>query len=137
MNYFKNLMTILLMTVLFFGISGNCFTKAEQINSTPNSFSTVNMDMEDYVALTRRRIKNNWYPPTDAFENAATIVLTIDKDGQLLNCRISAPSESKSFDDSLINAAKITKYAPLPKKYLGKTVDIDLDFNMQRRTISK
>ena len=125
------------MTVLFFGISGNCFTKAEQINSTPNSFSTVNMDMEDYVALTRRRVKNNWYPPTNAFENAATIVLTIDQNGQLLNCRLSAPSPSEEFNESLIKAAKMTKYAPLPKKYMGKSVDIDLDFSMQRRSISK
>lgn len=136
MRNFKKILTFL-FAAGFICVSVNSFVNADQTNFAQNSFSTANMEMEDYVALTRRRIKNNWYPPTNAFENAATIVLTINRDGQLEKCRLSAPSPSESFNDSLIKAAEKTTYAPLPKKYLGKSVDIDLDFSMQRRTISK
>ena len=137
MRNLKKLVTYLFMTILFFGISECCIVNADQANYAKNSFSSVAMDMEDYVALTKRKVKNNWYPPTDAFENTATIVLTINRDGQLEKCYLSAPSPSEAFNDSLIKAAQKTTYSPLPKKYLGKTVDIDLDFGMQRRTISK
>ena len=93
--------------------------------------------MENYIAQTRKSIKNNWYPPVNSFENSAIIILTVNKDGTLANCYLSQPSEDEGFNNSLIEAAKKVKYKPLPAEVKDDSVDIDMLFNMQRRHISR
>ena len=93
--------------------------------------------MGQYAIDARRNIKNNWYPPVDSFENTATIVLTINKEGKLTDCQMTAPSPSEGFNESLINAAKKTNYAPLPSEVKEDSVNIDMEFSMQRRRIFK
>ena len=107
-------------------------------NSTKLSFEQVTekySSMEHYVAQTRRKIKNNWYPPVNSFENSATIVLTIDKQGKLLDSYLSIPSPNEAFNESLLNAAQKTKYSPLPDEVTEDSVDIDLSFKMEKRHI--
>ena len=93
--------------------------------------------MENYIAQTRKSIKNNWYPPVNSFEHSAIIILTVNKDGTLANCYLSKPSEDEGFNSSLIEAAKKVKYNPLPSEVKENSVDIDMLFNMQRRHISR
>ena len=92
--------------------------------------------MEFYYAKARKQIKNYWYPPVESFENAATIVLTIDKNGNLTGCNLAVPSPDEGFNNSLINAAKKVKYSPLPDEVKEDSIDLIMEFNMQRRTIS-
>lgn len=99
--------------------------------------SSVSPDMEDYIAHARKSIKSNWYPPVSSFENKATLVVTIDKNGQLTNCYIAESSSDKAFDESLIEAAKKSVYKPIPEQYSAKSASIALTFAMQRRHISK
>ena len=93
--------------------------------------------MDQYITQTRRAIKGNWYPPVTSFENSATIVITLDRKGNLIKCHLSEPSPSEEFNNSLIDAAKKVKYAPLPYDFPYNTVDLDFQFGMQRRNISK
>ena len=93
--------------------------------------------MNDYVAVLRRKIKNNWYPPASSFENSATLMLTIDKEGKLINAKIVKSSENEGFDNSLIEASQKVKYPPLPEIVNQDCVDVLMDFNMQRRHITK
>lgn len=96
-----------------------------------------NTEMERYIRLARRSIKNYWYPPTSSFENSAVLGLTIDRKGQLLNCAILKSSQDEGFDNSLLEAAKKAKYAPLPKDFIEDAVDLSLEFGMQRRHVTK
>ena len=91
----------------------------------------------DYIAQVRKSIKSNWYPPVKSFENKATLVVTIDKDGQLTNCYIAETSSDEGFDNSLIEAAKKSKYRPIPVNYPAKSVSLALTFAMQRHTVTK
>lgn len=135
MDKLKKIITFVF--VLCLCTQGVCFADTEQTVPKTYSLQQAREDMEDYIALTRKKIKNNWYPPTDAFENSAIIVLTISKDGQLEKCYLSTPSQSESFNNSLIEAVQKVKYSPLPDSYRRKNVSIDYEFGMQRRTISK
>ena len=51
--------------------------------------------MEQYATNVRRKIKNNWYPPTDTFENEATILLNINKNGELVDVNVLASSQNE------------------------------------------
>ena len=99
--------------------------------------SAMSPDLEDYIAQVRKSIKSNWYPPVKSFENMATLVVTIDKDGQLTNCYIAETSSDEGFDNSLIEAAKKSKYRPIPTNYPAKSVSLALTFAMQRHTVTK
>ena len=111
---------------------------ADNITSTKLSLEQITQkysSMEQYVAQTRRKVKNNWYPPVNSFENTATIVLKINKNGELLDSYISIPSPSEAFNESLLKAAQMTKYSPLPDEVTEDSLDIDLSFKMERRHI--
>lgn len=135
---FKTIKRLLFITLILFGFTANINSfAAERPKLTYEQLTKKYAGMEQYAINTRRSIKNNWYPPTASFENAATIVLTINKEGQLENCYLSSPSPDEGFNEALINAAKKTKYAPLPEEVKEDSVDLDMEFSMQRRTIFK
>ena len=132
--------------VMISGISCNCLAAditADGTNEVKHNYiqEQVILDktpaMQDYIAQSRRKIKNNWYPPTKSFENTATIVVTLDKSGRLRDCSIVVSSDDKGFDDSLIKAVKKTKFSPLPDEVTEEYLDIDFTFNMQKRHIEK
>ena len=93
--------------------------------------------MEQYVRQARRKIKDNWYPPTASFENSAIVMIKLNKEGQLLDCYLTTPSADEGFNNSLIDAVKKTQFAPLPSGIHRDSVNIDFEFSMQRRHISK
>lgn len=134
----KNLIVIL-MTIAACGcvFNDSCEAYANAPRLTYEQLTRQYPSMESYVTTARKEIKNNWYPPVSSFENAATLILTIDKDGKLINASIVKSSNNDGFDNSLIEAAKKVKYSPLPEEVKQDCVDIEMEFNMQRRHISK
>lgn len=135
---------LILIAMLFCGTSVS-FVSAEDFNrldvrpgySVDKAEVVEPSPMEDYVAKSRKKIKNNWYPPAASFENRASIAVTIDKEGQLVDCVMTESSNDEEFDKSLINAVKKAKFSPLPREVKDDKVTIDFTFNMQRRTITK
>ena len=135
----KLMLGIFAMSVIVFGFS---ISDNNIANATPSDISVQQNykllpGMEQYVAQSRKKIKNNWYPPVQSFENKATVVITLNKEGQLIECHLSEPSNDEGFNNSLIEAVKKTKFSPLPDSIKYNNVDIDFTFNMQRRSISK
>ena len=124
----KKILTIIFAIGCLFTTS--CF-------AADNKPDAANDEMLEYAAQTRKMIKNNWYPPVKAFENSATILLTIDKKGTLVKCSLTQPSPNEGFNNSLIEAASKVNYPPLPASFKGKYAEIGLDFSMQRRHINK
>ena len=112
-----------------------CF--AEETVFTPHYEKIIKQypSMEQYIALTRRNIKNNWYPSAASFENSATIILLITKNGTLLDSGIIVSSGNKDFDNSLMEAVEKTKFEPLPEDVNEELVNIDMTFKMERRHI--
>ena len=138
MRKIKNLIVIL-MTIVACGcvFNNSCVEAANAPRLTYEQLTRQYPSMESYVIKTRKSIKNYWYPPVSSFENSATLILTIDKEGKLINSAIVKSSNDEGFDNSLIEAAKKVKYSPLPEEVKQDCVDIEMEFNMQKRHISK
>ena len=137
-----NFKTIILSGLCALTIMSGCLItqtscRADEVTLTPyfEKITKQYPSMEEYVIQTRSKIKDNWYPSSKAFEKSATLVLTLNKDGRLLNTYISNTSGDESFDNSLIVAAQKTKFSPLPSEVQEESVSIDMQFNMQRRSI--
>lgn len=142
----KYSLAIIISTAMSFTMASVGIASSDFIEDAPEVKTTFTQEevmldktsaMDDYIAQSRRRIKNNWYPPTSSFENAATILVTLNKKGKLLDCKILSSSNNDGFDESLIKAVKKTKFSPLPDEFKGDSVDIDFTFNMERRHITK
>ena len=137
-----NLKTIILSSLCILTILTSCLItqipcKADEVTVTPyyEKITKQYPSMEEYVTQTRSKIKDNWYPSSKSFEKSATLLLTLNKDGRLLNAYISNTSGDESFDNSLIVAAQKTKFSPLPSDVNEENVSIDMQFKMQRRSI--
>ena len=138
-NLKKFIIPCLLAVVVLYGISMQNPCSADE-NAKYNSAkqnADVYEDLELYVVHTRRKIKDNWYPPVTSFEKTATVDVSINTKGELVNCSIVQSSSDEDFDKSLIEAVKKSNFSPLPKGFRGDHVDLLLDFGMQRRSISK
>ena len=140
-NNISKMKNITLKTLVFAMImTGGCYAYADTLNMADTTIKQsieLPSDIDEYIRATRRSIKDKWYPPAASFENNATIVLSIDRKGQLLNCYLSEKSPDEGFNNSLIEAAKKAVYLPLPDKIGGNSVEISLSFGMQRRHVSK
>ena len=135
----KILLKGIVLAVLLSSICGLCVyseTASSSHSFTYEQITKMYPSMEQYYASARRDIKNNWYPPVGSFENSATIVLTINKNGKLQNCYLIKPSKDDGFNNSLIIAAQKAKYAPLPDEVKQESLDLIMQFNMQRRHIN-
>ena len=137
-----NLKTIILGSVFVLTLMTSCLVaqtscKADEVKVTPyyEKITKQYPSMEEYITQARSKIKDNWYPSSKAFEKSATLVLTWNKEGRLLNAYISNSSNDESFDNSLIVAAQKTKFSPLPSDVDEEDVNIDMQFKMQRRSI--
>ena len=122
-------------------ISGGCYVYADTAKTGNTADINIKQsielpsDIDEYIRATRRSIKDKWYPPAASFENSATLIVSIDRDGKLLNCYLSEKSPNEGFNNSLIEAAKKAKYLPLPNKISGQSIEISLSFGMQRRHV--
>lgn len=135
----KKILSVLIVsafTLCGYGISQNIVSAADAGSYIEQS-ANMNTDMELYIRSARKSIKANWYPPVSAFENEATITVTLNRKGELQKCVISNSSSDKAFDESIIEAAKKATYKPLPKNFPYDSADLTLSFGMQRRSISK
>ena len=126
------------ITFLMMVMTCGCFILNDSAAiANPNDFleqsQVKNVNMDRYIVQTRRKIKNNWYPPTSSFENSATLVVKVDRSGKLLDCHLVSPSSDEGFNNSLIEAAKKAVYSPLPDDFPYADAEMNFDFSMQRR----
>ena len=137
----KNLIKVLAVMMIFSGIAfADNSAPANKIENNQviiEENSAMSADIADYIAQVRRAVKSNWYPPVASFENKATLVVTIDKEGRLVKSYILESSSDEGFDNSLIEASKKAKYKPLPANFLRKSASLALTFEMHRRHITK
>ena len=117
MNKIKSLSISLLITLLtIFSCSCNCIasdTTMYEPNEAKHDYTREEFltdktpAMQDYIAVAKKQIKNNWYPPASSFENMATIIVTLEKSGKLKRGETVVLS---AFGGGLSSAACIIKW---------------------------
>ncbi len=98
--------------------------------STPKKIaqgpSEKDIDFGPYMADLQRRIKRNWFPPTDAASKRVTARFTIHQSGKLSNLRLSASSGSAVADQAALKA--ISNAAPFALLPPGAPESVDIEF---------
>ncbi len=95
-----------------------------------------NMDYNAYIQEMQGRIKMGWHPNSWNFDDVIAI-LRINRDGELLNYRISKSSGREDIDRLALLAIKnAAPFKPLPQINTDKTVDIELTFSSNNVVIS-
>ena len=85
--------------------------------------------IDDYMKDMEHEIKANWAPPQNSFKNKTIVNFTILRDGTIQNPIIAKSSGDKEFDRTAMHALSVTgKVTPLPKNFLGESIDIDFTF---------
>jgi len=77
-----------------------------------------------------QRIKRNWTPPEVNSSKHIVVTFTIERDGKLLNHKITKSSGSPLADEAALNAIKLTSpFKPLPSEFEGQNVPIEFTFD--------
>lgn len=94
------------------------------------------VDFSAYMAQLQRRIKRNWFPPTDQQSKRVTARFSIHRNGTLSNLRMASPSGSSAADNAALKAiSNSAPFMPLPPNS-PESVDIEFkfDYNVFRNT---
>ena len=83
-----------------------------------------------YMKELETTIKNNWTPSKRDSSKRVVITFTIDKDGKLLNKRITKSSGVPLADRAAMSAIeKTAPFRPLPEEFKGNSVTIEFTFD--------
>lgn len=84
------------------------------------------IDMESWLADTKRRIKRSWYPPKDG-PGGSSVIFKVHEDGQVSDLRLFTSSGVKCADDAALKAISCPSgyFRPMPD---GTPGEIQLRF---------
>lgn len=107
--------------------------KQQSINN-----ANKNIEFSRYMEVVQNKIKSNWEIHSHSrqikHDTETTVIFKIAKDGKLLDCSIIKPSGEKEYDKEALNAIWLSSpFAPLPKNYTGKSVDIFFTFSLNKQ----
>jgi TonB family protein len=66
---------------------------------------------------------------TELLSHEPTLSLTIASDGTLVDSKLSEPTGIRKLDNSIINAARATKFEPLPEWFKGEQLILQINLN--------
>lgn len=129
---------ILFITLLFWFLGNpNTQKKIENADNFINKIISLKIlknsdepNFTPYMKRLQRKIKNNWHPPKSNKSRRVVILFKIAKKGEMVKYKILQSSGDKNIDAAAIKALKKSApFAPLPRKFKGKSVDIQFTFD--------
>lgn len=114
-------------------IDSNSFLyNANLVASLLNEINEENKgpDFDLYVKELQKKIKKYWNPPRNKECKRVVLLLKIGRDGKLLSKKVLFSSGFSDVDKAAIDAVLLASpFSPLPKKYLGQSIDIQFVFD--------
>jgi len=108
-------------------------TPALSFNFTKNGGYINHAGFAPYMKKLEKKIKGNWKPshPSSECILHTSVLLVINKKGELLSYKILSSSGNKDFDESGLVAIKsAAPFEPLPSFNGEKNIDLQFDFNL-------
>lgn len=106
----------------------NYLTKPVSVEPVPAAANSADVDFGPYMADLQKRIKHNWFPPKCNETRRVKTTFSIDKNGVILNAKVSEHSNELS-DKAALDALRYASPArPLPAGSPDK-VDIEFTFD--------
>ena len=89
------------------------------------------IDLSEYFAEIKRRVKRNWNPSYSSQEQTTYLTFNIQKNGQITNLKITESSGSEKLDrESMMAVQNSAPFAPLPPDFPLEALEIEFSFNI-------
>ncbi|BAZ43280.1 hypothetical protein NIES4102_02800 [Chondrocystis sp. NIES-4102] len=89
------------------------------------------IDLSQYFAEIKRRVKSNWHPSYAVEEYTTFLTFEIQKSGQVTNLKVSRSSGSQKVDqESLTAVQKSAPFDPLPPEFPLAALEVEFTFNI-------
>lgn len=89
------------------------------------------IDLSDYFAEVKRRVKSNWNPSYRAEEYTTYLSFNIEKNGQITGLRVTQTSGSEKVDRESLGAVQNSApFAPLPPEFPLEALEVQFSFNI-------
>ncbi len=99
-------------------------------NHTPGVDAKREPDFGPYMQELQRRIKEAWQPPRGNESKRIVVVFKVDRQGRLIDVKISHSSGEQNADQAALLAIKQAfPFKPLPAEYTEKNIDIEFTFD--------
>jgi periplasmic protein TonB len=98
----------------------------------PNQINALkNIDLSQYFAEIKRRVKSNWQPSYAVEEYTTFLTFEIQKNGQVTGLRVTQSSGSQQVDrESLAAVQNSAPFSPLPPEFPLEALDVEFSFNI-------
>ncbi len=89
------------------------------------------IDLSEYFAEIKRRVKSNWQPSYAVEEYTTFLTFEIQKNGQVTGLRVTQSSGSEQVDrESLAAVQNSAPFAPLPPEFPLAAMEVEFSFNI-------
>lgn len=89
------------------------------------------IDLSEYFAEIKRRVKSNWQPSYAAEEYTTFLTFEIQKNGQVTGLTVTQSSGSEQVDrESLAAIQNSAPFAPLPPEFPLEAMEVEFSFNI-------
>ena len=89
------------------------------------------IDLSDYFAEVKRRVKSNWNPSYGAEEYTTYLSFNIEKNGQITGLKVTQSSGSETVDRESLDAVQNSApFAPLPPEFPLEALEVQFSFNI-------
>lgn len=89
------------------------------------------IDLSEYFAEIKRRVKSNWQPSYAVEEYTTFLTFEIQKNGQVTGLRVTQSSGSEQVDrESLAAVQNSAPFAPLPPEFPLEAMEVEFSFNI-------
>ena len=91
--------------------------------------SRGNVDLSSYTSAMHDKISSKWAPPHTDEDTKVVLEFTIQKNGHIINAKVSESSGNKEVDDSAMRALKkASPLPPLPLNLSQNSITVKFDF---------
>ena len=111
----------------FFNLENNVSQQAYN----PELNTQQRLDMRNYFAEIKRRVKRNWNPKYSLEDHTTVVSFAIQRNGQISFLKIRRTSGSQTVDREALEAVqKSGPFDPLPTNYPSEMLNVEFNFNI-------
>ena len=105
-------------------------TQKEQVPASTQTISKDDPLFAPFLSHLNEKIHANWAPPDFYKEVPVTVLITLDRQGDLIDCRLKETSGFAPADEAALKAVADTgQFPPLPAQYASSYVVVAFSFN--------
>lgn len=112
------------------GFTSNMVLSKTIDKSTDKKGQINEVDFGPYMQNLQKSIKKQWDPPKSDTSKRVVLLFTIQREGKIIKHSVFKSSGDEETDQAAIDALyKASPFGKLPRKFKGKSVDVQFTFD--------